>query len=497
MKEPFSKQAAKLCLVMPFFCGFMIMITKMAAQSSQMISLICAVLIVVAFVMGLVSLPGIRKYGAKGILIPALIGLFLNGLVISIAIAGFFEKTSFQEVAEADVLKNQSVNEVKLTGDNYQLPEHRYHFRSEDQSYLIDELRNENFEFLNEKIEALNKSSYEDLMYEMMIDGLLEVFDRSDLSLEPHFNAWVNHSPKAWQAYLSRGAYYAACGWQQRGADWARNTSDRQLKGMRHYHKKAKTDLEHSLTLKPGLVPAYTYLIKIAKTSLFSDTQAKGLIDAAIKSCPGTYSARMAYFRNLLPRWGGSIREMEDFLEETRVCYSLNNRLHMLEGRIYVELGDQRYQYKDYEGALEYYNLALEHGHDALYLYQRGRSLMMLDRLEEAIFDFTRALQQRPYYELALEKRILCGGYRPDLVSGGYVQIMEDVNRLIEMHPDDDNSFMRRAVVKYQQMDFNAALDDLKKTLTMNPENEGAKKLMVICQKSLAQQELGQGDGPR
>jgi tetratricopeptide (TPR) repeat protein len=492
VKEPFSKQAAKVCLVVPFFCGVMIIITKRAVQqhpfTSQFIPLICAALVVLAFFMGIVALPGMRKYGTRGIALPALIGLFLNGLIISIAIYSYFDTRNVNSFENNGVGKNEVSNLIEQRDDDYQIPNHRYHFIAEDQSYLIDDLKEAKFEFLNKKIESIYNSSYEDLMYEVEIDLALDVFERSDPALEKHFNAWVEQSPREWQPYLARGSYYFSCGWQERGNDWARNTADQQFRGMYHYLKKAKADFEYALTLKPGLVPAYTYLIRIAKTSLFNDQEARGLIDSAIASCPGIYSARMEYFRNLLPRWGGSIREMEDFLKETRGYYHLNKRLHMLEGRIEIELGDQKFQQKDFKKALRHYNLALEHGHDALYLHQRGRSLMMLDRVEEAITDFTRALQQRPYYELALEKRILCGGYRPDLIPGGIEQIMKDADRLIEMHPGDDKNMMRRAVVKYQQMDFQAALDDLKITLTMNPDNEGAKKLVAICRKCLEQQ---------
>lgn len=492
MKEPFAKQAAKASLIVPFFCGGIILVTQKIAEqtpsTNQIIPLICAVLIALGVLLGVLSLFGIRKHGAKGILVPSLVGLLLNGLVVSIAIAGFLDGSNSQQITERAGGKEVFVNVQPPKSDTYKVPEHRYHFVSKDQSYLIDSLKEHKFDFLNNEIEAINKLSYEDLMYEMMIYIALDVFGRSDPSLEPHFNAWIKHSPGRWQAYLTRGVYYVACGWQQRGRDLAINTSDEQIRGMYHFLEKAKNDLQDALILKPGLIPAYTNLIKIGKTSLFSEQETKDLVDAAVKSCPGTYSLRKAYFRNILPRWGGSISEMESFLEETRDYYSWNKRLRMLEGRIDVELGDQKYQNEDYEGSLVFYNRAIEHGEDALYLHQRGRSLMMLDRVEEAVVDFTKAIQQRPHYELALEKRILCGGYRPALVSGGIEQVMKDANLLIEMHPEEDEHMMRRAVVKYQQRNFQAALDDLAITLKMNPENEGAQKLVVICQNFLNQQ---------
>lgn len=54
-----------------------------------LIELLSLFLILVGLVFGLVALLGVRKHGAKGILVPAIIGIALNGLLLFIFITNF------------------------------------------------------------------------------------------------------------------------------------------------------------------------------------------------------------------------------------------------------------------------------------------------------------------------------------------------------------------------------------------------------------------------
>jgi hypothetical protein len=57
--------------------------------ATVVIELIALALMLVGLALGVISLFGIRKYGTKHILAPALVGILINGLLLSIFITNF------------------------------------------------------------------------------------------------------------------------------------------------------------------------------------------------------------------------------------------------------------------------------------------------------------------------------------------------------------------------------------------------------------------------
>ena len=55
-----------------------------------MLDLIALLLIVVGFLFGIIALFGIPRYGAKGILGPAILGIIINGVLLFIFFTNFF-----------------------------------------------------------------------------------------------------------------------------------------------------------------------------------------------------------------------------------------------------------------------------------------------------------------------------------------------------------------------------------------------------------------------
>ncbi len=58
-------------------------------EAKAVIELVAFLLMVVGFALGVIALFGIRKYGAKQILAPALLGMLIHGLLLSIFIPNF------------------------------------------------------------------------------------------------------------------------------------------------------------------------------------------------------------------------------------------------------------------------------------------------------------------------------------------------------------------------------------------------------------------------
>jgi hypothetical protein len=83
-----AHQAAKASWVCPIVLMLLLGFGRNVA-SPLALDLIALLLIVVGFVLGIAAAIGIGKYGAKGILAPAICGILINGLLLSIFVTNF------------------------------------------------------------------------------------------------------------------------------------------------------------------------------------------------------------------------------------------------------------------------------------------------------------------------------------------------------------------------------------------------------------------------
>jgi tetratricopeptide (TPR) repeat protein len=86
---------------------------------------------------------------------------------------------------------------------------------------------------------------------------------------------------------------------------------------MRYEAKRARAELERSLTLAAKPTLSYEYLIEIAMLTTQREDE-RSLIEQANALDPLNYYPRSAYVFALQPWWGGSIREMRQFLDAYR-----------------------------------------------------------------------------------------------------------------------------------------------------------------------------------
>jgi hypothetical protein len=84
----FAHQAARASWLGPILI-FLLFAFAHQVAARVLLELIALVLIVAGISLGVAALFGIRKHGRKGILAPALVGIALNGLLLSIFITNF------------------------------------------------------------------------------------------------------------------------------------------------------------------------------------------------------------------------------------------------------------------------------------------------------------------------------------------------------------------------------------------------------------------------
>lgn len=100
----------------------------------------------------------------------------------------------------------------------------------------------------------------------------------------------------------------------------------------------------------------------------------------------------------LLPRWGGSYKEMESFVNESEKYWNQNPRIKLLGGYIYWDMGKVEQEKEEYDKAMEYLNKAVEFGENSTFLYQRAKCFFYdLKDNESALRDINKCIAFQPY----------------------------------------------------------------------------------------------------
>lgn len=231
--------------------------------------------------------------------------------------------------------------------------------------------------------------------------------------------------------------------------------------------------------MNPRADQAYIYLIGISM-NIGNKSISRRLVDEVLKVNPYSLDVRMEYLTSLLPRWGGSIKAMADFIEESRPYYSANPVLRILEGRIDAERGDQEKTKENYASALTFYNEALRYGDNKYYLWQRGNTYYLLEQYDSAICDYTKIINVNPFDHAAIYMRA-----KSNIKIKKYNEALVDIERYIDVFYLSARILSLRGSVYYKLKDYSQALKDYQSAYALNPSCENCKKKIKKIQKRL------------
>lgn len=132
---------------------------------------------------------------------------------------------------------------------------------------------------------------------------------------ERYFNGWVNAFPKSYSARMSRGTYFYRMGSYVRGTQFIAQTPRAQLAQMNQYLTKARADLKASLEMSKKPYLSALFMLNVANLS-GTQEERRHWLDVGNALDPRNVLLRVRYMTTLQPRWGGSHREMREFLDE-------------------------------------------------------------------------------------------------------------------------------------------------------------------------------------
>lgn len=329
----------------------------------------------------------------------------------------------------------------------------------------------------------------QEIRYENFVARAFWLFDEPDSSMEVLFSRWIERQPTSFAAREARAHYYYGLGYANRGTKWASETTEEQFAGMEFFFDKAEEDARTALILEPRLLIAYELLMDIARARGDSYV-ASLLMEQATKLCPCSYRIRECFMFNLLPRWGGSYKAMDEFAEECEKLADENPRLKLLRGYEPWDRGTMCIHEEKYDEALQYFAEALSYGEHQSFLKDRGRVYWIKNQYTEALADFEKALTYNPF-----DAEIMLNAARMDCFLNRFPEAVKNMGQVERIAPKNEDlrdfkewagqHLVYEGYQLYKKQEYEAAIDFYSWATTFDAGNaeayyyRGAAKIRV------------------
>lgn len=254
-------------------------------------------------------------------------------------------------------------------------------------------LKEKHYLQLNHKLNEYQNDYQKSFENEENLITAYKAFEIVDDEYKKLIEEWIKFSPTKYQPYLAQSFYNIGLAWNARGHKWASETTDTKFNQMNIYMSQSKQNTIKAIELfKESIVPYYLQ-IRI-NNSLGEDE--KSILQKGLDIFPGSYKLREVYLNSISPKWGGSIKQMQIFIENTKVLYNQYPYLKTLQGLPFYEVGKIQYLDKVYSGAIRLYTKALSFGDNHLIYFKRGRAYYKKEDYQNALKDMDKAIGLYP-----------------------------------------------------------------------------------------------------
>ncbi len=215
-----------------------------------------------------------------------------------------------------------------------------------------------------------------DAQYEWYLQQAYETCNQRNAISLTDLDLWVK-TTGSYAAHAARGIYKA-----QQGFYYER-------KNMQQLHDEAANDLNVAISKNPTLMPAYAWLVILARDSKMPFTP-KQILEKAEENDTRTYLVRYNFMLSLQPQRGGSSQKMREFAKQTLKYIDANPRLWSFEGEVDANEADKFYKAGNYGAAIASYTAALKFGDRTSWLNKRAECYEKIGQNNKAMTDFER-----------------------------------------------------------------------------------------------------------
>jgi len=247
------------------------------------------------------------------------------------------------------------------------------------------------FSALESQFEDMLQQYKEEMQCEQYLQASYNLFNSTNAISLDDLDLWVKKTG-SYVAFAARGIYKAQQGFKARGDEFDHFIAaplSKKVAEMQHWHQDAAKDLMTAVDKNPALMPAYAWMISIAKASSLPFTP-KQILQQAEAIDKRTFFVRYEYILSLQPRWGGSYEEMGRYAAQALKYNYLNPRLWTLQGEADADRADAKFAKGDHKSAIEFYTAALKFGDRTLWLNKRAGCYNSVGAKDKSVHDSAR-----------------------------------------------------------------------------------------------------------
>jgi predicted Zn-dependent protease len=322
------------------------------------------------------------------------------------------------------------------------------------QRHVIKLLEAEDYAELERLLGGYQQAFEADPGISAKLENAFLAFRKVPPGAERALNEWVSRHRSSYAALAARGSFHYFQGLEARGTGYIKDTPEDNLRAMRAHLDKAVSDLGRSLPLTQKPYLSHLTLMSIART-LGNRRDEQAQYREAVKLAPQSVELRLAHMASLEPRWGGSLRQMEAFLAESRTELSDPVSVNRLAARIPAYRAHERQNAQQFEQALKLYDETIGLYASAGALCERSYVLSRLQRNAEALADVREALSKARDVRYCLEQAVAVAA-----VAGNAQEIIEMMTLVIEVDPASSHAHNQRGWRYQQQGRAEAAFQD-------------------------------------
>ena len=203
-----------------------------------------------------------------------------------------------------------------------------------------------------------------------LLDAYKAFYQRDDI-YRPELNNWIKSYPNSSSAYLARGVYYRKLGEFRRGTNYISQVPSENIAYMEKMFTLAKQDLEMSLRLDPRSYLAALHLLNIAQFE-GDDRAAEKYLALGNAAFPSNFILRARYLIHLTPKWGGSYKDMKNFINKCQDQGLSQDKINMLKAIMSDDQGTLAEEHGNIGKAIEYFINALTLSQSASERFKRS-----------------------------------------------------------------------------------------------------------------------------
>jgi TPR repeat protein len=208
-------------------------------------------------------------------------------------------------------------------------------------------LENESGHFLNEYANGkISGDEFYKSLTNMLPSGELSG------SWQAHLELWLNKYPQSYVANYLLGVFYENKAWQLRGHKFRSETTKKQFADFEEFSTRAEDQFIKSTHYFSKPYPTYCRLILIAN-ALGNGKEAE-YFRLAEKNDPAGYLAHADFLKGLAPKWGGSIAQVQAFVDSSSKSAMNAEDKKRIEALGFEIKGDDAEIREDYKSAIEF-----------------------------------------------------------------------------------------------------------------------------------------------